>query len=496
MKQRQIALSFIAIVASVAILFSACRRINEATELGGGLIPPVDNINTFDTTLTVFAFNDTFGLVTDSLRINGAEEQFLGRINADPFFGKTDARMFFEMKPQFFKFAFADKWPDSLHLDSVVLILDHVETYGDTNTVQTINVYEINQGLNFRSDTNYLVRKNELTYSNLLGTKTFAPRSLHDSVKTRDGDTTTRQLRIRLFDAFGNRLLSYDSTGNGAYAGDSLFRERFKGFALQSMNSGNAVMGFNLYGSNSKLAIYYIYNSNVACLKKYDTNTEFFRFSSNAASANFVTRDYTGTPLIASLNNGAVPDPIIYIQNSPGTFATLKIPDLLTIPNRVVHRAELIVEQLYDISDSTFRPPDFLYLDAFDPTITVNPYKFRTIPYDLTLDPSTGALSLDRLGSTPQMTTDAFGNRIRVWKFNLSRYVQHVFTRTLTNYDLRLFAPLYVFEQFGIPPGTDQLVRIDVNPAIVKGRIRLHGNNSSTDPNPQRIRLRIVYSKL
>ena len=36
---------------TVAIVFSACRKINEATELGGGLIPPVDNINTFDTYL-------------------------------------------------------------------------------------------------------------------------------------------------------------------------------------------------------------------------------------------------------------------------------------------------------------------------------------------------------------------------------------------------------------------------------------------------------------
>jgi len=54
-------LSFIAIVASVAILISGCRKINESTELGGGLIPPVDNINTFDPTLTVQGFQNIFG---------------------------------------------------------------------------------------------------------------------------------------------------------------------------------------------------------------------------------------------------------------------------------------------------------------------------------------------------------------------------------------------------------------------------------------------------
>jgi len=490
-KNRHIAFSFIAIVATIAIVFPACRKINEATELGGGLIPPVDNINTFDTTLTVFAFNDTFGLVTDSLRLRGSEEQFLGRINSDPFFGKTDARMFFEMKPPFYKFTFADR-PDSLHIDSIVLVLHHVETYGDTNTIQTINVYEIDQNNNFRSDTAYLVRKNELSYSNLLGSRTFAPRVVRDSVKTRDGDTTVGQLRIRLDNSFGARLLSYDTAGNGAYAADSFFRQRFKGFALQSMSSGNAVMGFNLYGEHSKLAIYYRYNKTPTT---FDTTTAYFGFSSNAASANFVTRDYTGTPFINSLNNGAVPDPIIYIQNSPGTFATLKIPDLLNLSNRTIHRAELIVEQLFDGSDTTFRPPDFLYLDAADPTIT-RPYKFRTIPYDLSVSPTTGEVNLGSFGVVPQMMTDGLGNRIRVWKFNISRYIQHVLTRTQTLYDLRLYAPLFIFEEFGIPPNPDNIIRVDVNPAIVKGRVRLHGNTSSTDPNPQRIRLRLVYSKL
>lgn len=34
-------------------MFFSCTKINEATELGDDLIPAVDNVNTFDTTLTV-----------------------------------------------------------------------------------------------------------------------------------------------------------------------------------------------------------------------------------------------------------------------------------------------------------------------------------------------------------------------------------------------------------------------------------------------------------
>ena len=494
MNTRNLALLFLAIVTSIAIVFSSCKKINEATELGAGLIPTVDNINTFDTTLTIQAFNDTFGLANDSQYLAKNEEFFLGKINNDPFFGKTDARMFFQLNPPYYKYYFLNK-PDSLYIDSVVLVINYLETYGDTNTAQTVNVYEIDQSNSFWSDTAYLVRKSDLTYSNLLGSRTFLPSTLNDSVKAYK-DNSINQLRIRLNNSFGTRLLSYDSSGNGAYGGDSLFKSKFKGFALQSMSTGNAVMGFNLAGLNTKLAIYYKYEKRVvSTVQKLDTAVTYFYFNGSSAAANFVKRDYSGTPLNTSLNNGTTPDPILYLQNSPGTFVNLKIPALATLSNRVIHRAELIVEQLYDISDSTFRTPDFLYLDAYDPTITKN-YKYRTIPYDLIYNSSSGALNLGAFGCIPFSGIDGFGNRIKQWKFNISRYVQHVLTRTMTSYDLRLSAPFTFVSQFGLPPGGDQSIGITLNTSIVKGRVRLSGNTGPLDSNPRRVRLRLIYSKL
>ncbi len=495
MKNRYFFLYLIAIVATVAIVFSACRKINEATELGGGLIPPVDGINTFDTLISVQAFNDTFGMVTDSQRLDKNQEFFLGIINNDPFFGKTDSRMFFELKPPSYPYSFGNV-PAKLLIDSVVLLMSYIETYGDTNTVQTVNVYEIDQNPsnNFRSDSNYLIRKEHFTYSNVLGSKTFAPRTLKDSVKA-FRDTTANQLRIRLANSFGTRLLSYDSVRtslNGAYANDSAFKTKFKGFAVRSMSSGNAIMGFGLNGANTALAIYYRNDTSSTGGPKYDTTVKYFSFNGSfCAAANYIKRDYTGTPVEAAVG-GSVPDQIVYIQNTPGTFATIKIPDLPTIGNRVVHRAEMIIEQLYDISDSTFRAPDLLYLDASDPSITAN-YKYRTIPYDLTIDNTGGAsFNLLSFGSLPYISVDGAGNKIRVWKFNVSRYVQHVLTGTQSLYDLRLFAPFSFLEQFGIPPGGDITVPVNVNPSIAKGRVRVGGGNHPT----QRMRLRIVYSKL
>ncbi|HWR33221.1 MAG TPA: DUF4270 family protein, partial [Chitinophagaceae bacterium] len=291
-------------------------------------------------------------------------------------------------------------------------------------------------------------------------------------------------LRIKLDTNFARRLFNYDTSN--AYKADSVFRANFKGFALRSEGAGNAIMGFDFGSSNTKLAIYYNYPKVGGGGR--DTSVYYFFFTSLSAAAQYVKRDYTGTPLQASLG-GATQDPVVYLQSSPGTFATVKIPDLATLNNRLIHRAELIVEQLYDVNDSTFYAPELLYLDASDPSITSN-YKYRTIPYDLAYTPS--GFDFRTLGCLPLNEKDAFGNPIKVWRFNISRYVQHVLTRTQSLYDLRLSAPFTLNESFGIPPGTDAVYPLFVNPSIAKGRIRVGGGNHPL----QRMRLRLIYSKL
>lgn len=446
----------------------------------------MDNITTFDTSISVQAFNDTFGLANDSQYMARNAEHFVGLINSDPFFGKTDARMFFELKPAIYgTYPFARK--DSVKIDSIVLVLNYLETYGDTNTAQQLKIYELDQSNNFTHDSAYLIRKENLTYNTAaplsLPGQIFYPRNLNDSVKA-FRDTTTNQLRIKLDTNFARRLFNYDTSN--AYKTDSIFRANFKGFALRSEGAGNAIMGFNFGSSNTKLAIYY--NHPKVGGGGRDTTVYYFFFTSLSAAAQYVKRDYSGTPLQASLG-GATQDPVVYLQGSPGTFATVKIPDLGTLSNRLIHRAELIVEQLYDIADSTFYAPDLLYLDASDPSISNN-YKYRTIPYDLAYTPS--GFDFGTLGCLPLNAKDASGNSIKVWKFNISRYVQHVLTHTQLLYDLRLSAPFTLNENFGIPPGIDVIYPLFVNPYVAKGRVRVGGGNHPL----QRMRLRLIYSKL
>ncbi len=489
MKKRQFALLLGISILSLSILFSACRKINEATELGGDLIPVVDNINTFDTTLNVESYNGIFDPLIDSTRLDGEAPHYLGHIGNDPLFGQTDARIFVELKPNSYKFTFGNK-PDSLHIDSVVLVLEYIDTYGDTNVSQSVNVYEIDPSAVFKVDSSYRVTQNNFTYSNLLGSKTFFPHQLNDTTHARQ-DTTNNRLRIRLSDAFGQRLLNYDSTfsaATGAYYSDSAFKSHFKGFAIEPAGGGNAIMGFNLAGAKTKLAIYYKDDNNQESdPTKWDTLQTTFNFTVLAASANYITRAHH--PDILAAANGAGQDDIVYIQNVPGTYATLKIPGLSTLSNRVVHRAELIMEQVYHTSDTMFTAPTSLMLDAYDPAVSL----FRTIPYDMGPD-AQGALTPYYFGGLAQNAFDGV-NQVKVWKFNISRYVQHVLTQTLPLYDLRVFSPYYVDEQYGIPGKVNDIrSRVFVNPTIAKGRVRLHGGSPAS--NPRRMRLRIIYSKI
>jgi len=495
-KHKHLALTLGALITSTLILYS-CKKINEATSLGGDLIPPVDNITTFDTTLDVEAYNDTFTILTDTLGINSGQEHFLGQITNDPLFGKTNAKMYLDLLPSVTGSPFINK-PDSLNIDSVVLILDYQGTYGDSTVPQTVNVYEISQSSLFSPDTLYRVRKNDLVTTTLLGSRTFLPMRLDDSVKAYQ-DTTAMQLRIRLDDSFGSRLLGYDTTNSGghiaAYSSDSAFKKAFNGFALES-TGGNAIMGFNLQGANTKLAIYYKDDNNNAPVASWDTAVTYFPFAGNvsAASANLVTRDFSGSPLEAAVNGTTAPaDGLVYMQTTPGSFATIKIPGLPGLSNRIVHRAELIAEEAFDPSDLIFAPSNFLYLDAFDPVLN----DFRTIPYDVLSDVS-GSLNLPAFGVAPVNATDDGGHLVKVWHFNLTRYVQHIVNQTELTYDLRLYSPFDAVNQYkpsnvSVPVG----VTTAVNPSIAAGRVRLFGGDPSpVNPNPHRLRLRIVYSKI
>jgi hypothetical protein len=476
----RIALLIAGIILSTSLFFS-CRKINDATTLGGDLIPVVDNVNTFDTTISVETYNDLFTDITDSTRLGTTATHWVGYINNDPLFGKTNAISYFELTPTVFPYVFDFQNKDSItHLDSVVLVMGYSKTYGDSTSPVNLTVYGIDPSSPFTVDSIYLVRSNSFTLGPaVLGSRSgIIPATLDDSIAA-FRDTTSHQLRIPLNPLFGQQMLNYDTTN--AYKSDSLFRTFFRGFAVVPSATSNAVIGINL--STTKLAFYYHYKNGAIT---DTTAVTYFTFNGFTAQANLVQRNYVGSQIL-TYQGGTTPDDLVFLQNTPGSFATVKIPALKTLSNRVVHRAELIMQEVYDPSDNTFAIPQYLFLDAFDTA----KQRYRTIPFDFTIDAS-GVYNTNVFGMVPKDTVDASHNPIKIWRFNITRYVQNFLTGKELLYDLRLSTPYVLKELLRISPGSDLDENLGFNPNILEGRVRLGGGNHPS----QRMKLRIIYTKI
>lgn len=480
-------LSFL-LVFSLLFIIISCSKINEATNLGGDVIPPIDGVTTFDTTLEVEVYNNIFTDQNDTLFSSQFEDHLLGNISNDPIFGKTNAKIFLELKPLKYRWGFSEVFKkDSLFLDSVVLVLGYKESFGDTSAQQRVRVYEMDQSNVFRTDSAYKIRQQNFTYSNLLGSKDFTPRSLTDSFRVfKDTIKTTRQLRIRLNDNFGTRLLNqYDTTN--AYFSDSAFKSNIKGFAIEADQSmGNALMSFTLYSNpNTSLAIYYRVQKN----GKIDTTVSHFNFSDLSAHHNFIDRNINGTPYQAA-QGGSTPDDFVYMVNAPGSFAKLKIPGLRNLSNRVIHRAELIMEQVYDPSDKLFVQPEAIYLDIFDSSLLA----YKAVPYDFVPD-NTGEGQI-LFGMYGREGADLSGNITKSWKFNLSRLVQNIVNKKEPYNEFRLLAHRAINNQLRANnqsnTGAFNLAIIPINSVFAVGRVRLGGGNHPT----YKMRLRVIYSKI
>ena len=488
---------FLFIVVAISFYIAACTKI-ESTNIGTGLIPPVDGINTFDTLLDVYTntFLDTFGL---HAKVYKNDEHVIGVINNDPLFGKTTAIAYFELKPTYYKFSFPSH--ATLLADSAVLILSYKGTFGDTTAarvVQNWEVYELADTL--RKDSIYDV-STKLALGSQLATQAIDPNILADSVRT-DLEKAKNQIRIKLSTPFAEKLIkTFDtsSANNGAYDNDTMFRKNFKGFAVkpQDGSAGNALIRINLLDTNTKLALFYNY-------KKEDTSTirtkevSYFRFSTGAytqisGSSNYIKREYSGSEVDAKFNTN-VNDSVLYIQTTPGTFATIKIPTLASFPNALIHRAELVATQVPEANrlHEQLTAPTFLLLSRFD---SVNRVK-RNIPNDLII--SGGQDNFSTFGGYTIDRTDGV-YLLKSYNFDLSRYVQGVVTRKDSTFTLRLSAPtndslIYTSPYPSNVYGGLYYVLPTIANTTANGRIKI-GGGGMADPR-YRMRLRIIYSKI
>ncbi len=488
-------LHFARIFFFVFLIFSAaCTRIT-TTELGAGLIPVVDGVNTFDTIMELQT--DTFN-ESDTTRIYNANNMVIGAITNDPIFGTTQAELNFELKPSFYPFKVPGT-KDSLVVDSAVLILSYKGYYGDSTQPLNVSVHEISPTTPLDPFYNYPVNfpavKPVSTIGALSNTIPLDIRTLADSVNNRF-ENANNQIRIPLrMDVARRFLKDYDSTN--AYLNDSAFQSYFKGFSIkvQSSNPANALLYVNLLDTNTKLALYY--NTSTTGASVRDTSVIYFKFNSAFGGyANFVTRNTTGAEISNRITTTSRPDSLVYVQSAPGTYVRIRVPGLQNLSNRIIHRAELIAEQVPDDNnimtlDRYFQAPRLLLLSAFDSAKNQK----RSIPNDYIVG-SSGPNTVDFGGFRTFKTINGY-DRVAAYNFVISRYVQGIVTRKDSSFTLRLSAPSNDSLNY-FPPFPNNFVSqmYYLSPAqtneLSNGRVRLGGGSHSRF----RMRLRIVYSRI
>lgn len=489
----------------IVFLNWSCSKL-DTTDIGSDLIPAVDNVHTFADTLNIIT---TQGIFDDSTIITRTNDHVLGTISNDPVWGTTKANIYLQLKPTFYPFHYGnvtDTIDASLdprtHFDSVVLCLNYKGFYGDSTVPQQVSVYEIpsfGNGIwdSVYQDKNIKWKPNIL--GQMLGSATIDVRTLanqmvyHNSRK----DSVKNQIRIALSASsnFVNHILhnyKFDTLSNGIYAKDTLFRLFHDGLAIVS-NTGNGLIYSGFSDTTTKLEIHYVRKVSGVYDTTYSSfvlSTAFLSLSNlPSATGNYVARTRPSWP-----NAGASE---IYLQTTPGTYANLSIPSLSGLSNRIIHRAELIVDQIPgDPNDKIFVAPNYLYLDLLDsPNTSVwKPLYFDlnpSIQYDPDFTTTSvyypGNIDLAYFGGIAKDKVDPLTGLIaRTYRLNLTRYIQQMVTKHTPNYKMRLFAPY----AFSYPQYSNAV--IDYYNALAFGRVKVGGGSN---PN-YRMKMRIIYSKL
>jgi hypothetical protein len=407
--------------------------------------------------------------------------------------------MYFELAPPFFPFAIPGA-KDSIRVDSAVLILSYKYAYGDTAAPLKLTVSEIDPATPLIPSYNYAANYPSAYTIRTKGTladpvNIFIPR-LKDSVINRY-ERASHQIRIKLKSDVARRFISiYDTTN--AYRTDSAFKSLFAGFALTVDQAAptNALIHINLADTNTKFALYY--NSSSAGATIRDTAVSYFRFNSfSGGSANLIARNRVGAEIAKYTATTNKSDSIVYVQSGPGSYVRVRIPGLTGLSNRIIHKADLIAEQVPDDAnlftiDNFMNPPRYLLLSAID---AVENRKYN-IPNDYIFSPNQGPNKSTFGGSVLSKSVPGY-SRIAAYSFDMSRYVQGIVTRKDPVYTLRISAPtndsiLYREPYPQVSPVQVYYLSPQDGNDVGNGRVRLGGGTHTRF----RMRLRIIFSRI
>lgn len=446
----------------------------------GGLVPEVDNINTFAKSTEDFTIKFTNGLTDSVITSNFAFSQdpaSSGAVNAigigayiDPFFGEQKAIAQFQLTPYSGNF----KFEEGSTLDSAVLVLPFTfgsttgTVYGDTSSTAKWNVYKT--GGTLAKNTTYYSSQ-QTAFGTLIGTSSFNYQQFKDSSRqiiAATSDTTRAQLRIKLSSSFAQEMFNADTS---VYKNTTAFQAFFNGISIAADASvPQNLLAYFLLGTTSTSE-----SKNLTAARiefhshKADTNyiSSLVMRSSVCAYYTSLIHKLSGYPANNMLGRNT--DSIL-VQGQPGFKTDVNIEGLSQIPLSVVNKAEILITvQGAGTSPSIL---DFLKAPSvLIPVIVDENGSEQPLFERLDNSGSTNAAGIYMVNPYADSTTVG-GVRYQRYKINIPRTVQQYIIEGKDKLTIRLKGTNYV-------PGTTRL--------LAKGI-------TGTDPNTK-FQFNIIYTK-
>lgn len=399
---------------SCMTILSACKEKDFSKSVDG--IPEVDNINTFAWEADSFSINHNLidTLITNDVNYPVAT---IGKIDQDPFFGKTNAGLYV----QFSTSALDMKFPAGLILDSTVLSIPYYIPalsptskifYGDTAKNLVFNVHRINEEFKFDKDKQYFAF-DQLGYdAQPIAQKSFKLNEVFDTLTLADGVKVTNVLRIKLPQSFGQEIVNLDPEQYLKTAPD--FQKYFPGFYIHADQSSetNALAIFNISDGDRAihpaaqiLLYYHMPNDTVV------TNTYFPFVHTNSAWFNSIKRDYTGVPAQQYLN--AQNSDSIIVQGAPGISSIIEIP-IDKIGDGIINKAQLTLTVNNVGGEHLYLPPNQIIVRGVN-----------DIGENYNIADFVSGVGFTYIGGT-SLVEEHNGNSVLRYKFNMPREVQRL----------------------------------------------------------------------
>jgi hypothetical protein len=254
------------LIAVGVLLLTNCEDDNNS--LGMEVQPPNDKLQVITSdTASIIAYSQ----LVDSIKTDETSLSLLGSM-ADPVFGFSTASFYtqFRLSQSAFSFGILPV-PDSL-----VLKLDYDGFYGDSTDAMMVRVYELDEQIEV--DSAYYSNMSLAHKPVLLAEKTFVPDFENEVVVWED--TLDPHLRINLTDLTYTLAIKLLEAPADSLASNSSFLNYFYGLYVEAepVNSGGAILYFDLLSSLSEMVLYYHNQENDSLKFSYVINSNCGRF--------------------------------------------------------------------------------------------------------------------------------------------------------------------------------------------------------------------------